>query len=307
MKKCCIIADMKKILFVLFILFNFAGQAFAAPHKIISLNPVGTEILFALGQGNKVAGVTTYCDYPQEAKKKPKIGDYFNGTNIESLIANGIDLVVISDLQDSLIPRLKRLGINYAVIRQANITEVYNSIRVVGKLCNVQQKADELVRGIQNNLNYIKRKTAKYPKTTAVICVSRELSEPRIHSFYAAGDKTFYSELLEIAGGKNLVKSRSTNYQRISAEGLLVLNPNVIFDIVGDKTSYHSNMGKIDPDKLFDKKNLKNQWESSTCVTASKHGNIFILDGTLYLRPGLRMAEIALVFAKKLHPAAFTK
>lgn len=298
---------MKKILFVLFILFNFAGQAFAAPHKIISLNPVGTEILFALGQEDKIAGVTSYCDWPPEAKKKKRVADYFNGMNLESIIANGVDLLVISDLQDSLIPRLKRLGVNYVVIKQANIAEALNSVRAVGKACGAQKKADEIVRGIQKDLDAVRKKTAVCRKPSVVICVSRELSEPRVRNFYAAGHETFYSELLDIAGGRNLVKSRSTNYQRISAEGLTALNPDAIIDVVGDKSVYHSDIKKIDVNTLFNKANLKRQWTSSAAVKAARDGRVYIFDGTLFLRPGPRMAQIALAFAKALHPDIFSK
>ncbi len=296
---------MKKFITVLLILLALWSPAYAAPKKIVSLTPVGTEILFALGQGNKIAGVTTYCDWPPEAKQKKCVGDYFNGTNLERLLAGGVDLVVVSDLQDSLILRLKQTGIKYAVIKQATIQEVLASIKSVGKICGEDKKADSLVRGIQKDLDTIRKKTAKYPKPSVVICVSRELSEPGIRSFYAAGHETFYSELLEIAGGKNIVKSRATNYQRISYEGLLSLNPDRIIDVVGDKSVYHSDIKKVDLDKIFDKRNLKRQWTSLTGVKAAADGNIHIFSGTLYLRPGPRMAQIALSFAKALHPEAF--
>ncbi|MBQ0055673.1 MAG: ABC transporter substrate-binding protein [Synergistaceae bacterium] len=296
---------MKKFITVLLILLALWSPAYAAPKKIVSLTPVGTEILFALGQGNKIAGVTTYCDWPPEAKQKKCVGDYFNGTNLERLLAGGVDLVVVSDLQDSLILRLKQTGIKYAVIKQATIQEVLASIKSVGKICGEDKKADSLVRGIQKDLDTIRKKTAKYPKPSVVICVSRELSEPRIRSFYAAGHETFYSELLEIAGGKNIVKSRATNYQRISYEGLLSLNPDRIIDVVGDKSVYHSDIKKVDLDKIFDKNNLKRQWTSLAGVKAAVDGNIHIFSGTLYLRPGPRMAQIALSFAKALHPEAF--
>lgn len=295
---------MKKLFLSFAILLLSVCGAYAAPQKIISLNPVGTEILFALGQGGKVVGVTKYCDYPEEAKKKPRVGDYSSGMNLESMLEQGIDLVVLSDLQDSLMPRLKKLGIKYVVIKQANISEVFSSIQAVGKACGQEKKADSIVKNIKGQLENIRKKVEKCKKPTAVICVSRELSEPKVRSFYAAGNETFYSNLLEIAGGKNLVKSRSTNYQKISHEGLLSLNPEVIIDVVGDKSVYHSTLKKLDTDKLFDRKNLKRQW-SDVNIKAVKNGNIFIFDGTLFLRPGPRMAQIALAFAKALHPEVF--
>jgi len=282
-----------------------AGTAFAAPKNIISLSPVGTEILYALGQGDKITGVTSYCDYPPEARKKPKVADYFNGMNLESLLARRVDLVVVSDLHESLIPRLETLGIKHIIVKQTNIQDVFNSIRILGKACDVPQKSDMLVRNIQQDLDGIKKRVAKYDRPTTVICVSRELSDPAIRFFYAAGNETFYSDLLEFAGGQNLVKSRFSYYQRMSFEGLTSYNPEVIIDIVGDKSAYHDNIKKTDLNKLFDKRKLKEQWLRAYRVKATQSGKVYIFDGTLFLRPGPRMAQIALAFARALHPEAF--
>lgn len=292
---------MKKTVLFLLLILIFAQTAFAAPKNIISLSPVGTEILFALGQGDKITGVTKYCDYPPQAKKKPRVTNYFDGLNPEALITRKVDLVVVSDIQELTIPRLQKLGIKYVVVKQATITDIFDSILAVGKLCGAEKKAQALVAQIQSELNEIRQKTAKYPKPSVVISVSRELSEPAVRGFYAAGNATFYNNLLEAAGGKNSVKSRYSNYARISQEGLVSLNPQVIFDIVGDKTSYHDDLKEADLNKLFDKKKLKRQWMSSN-VTAAKTGQIYIFDGTVFLRPGPRMAEIARAFARALHP-----
>jgi len=296
---------MRKIIFSLFITLIFVTAACAAPKKIISLNPVGTEILFALGQGDKVVGVTKYCDYPPQAKKKPVVADYFNGMNIETLLRRNIDLVVVSDLQDALVARLKKQGIKYVVIHQSTVSDVYTSIIEVGRACNAEDTAIALVTKIKTDLAQIKHKVAKCNRPTAVICISREISDPSIKNFYAAGNETFYSDLLDIAAGHNIVKSRSTNYQHISTEGLVALNPEVIIDIVGDKSAYHDNIKKTDLNKLFDKRKLKEQWLRAYRVKATQSGKVYIFDGTLFLRPGPRMAQIALAFAQALHPEAF--
>lgn len=296
---------MKKTVLILLFILTLTGAASAAPKNIISLSPVGTEILYALGQEDKITGVTSYCDYPPEAAKKPKVADYFNGMNLESLLARRVDLVVVSDLHESLIPRLETLGIKHVIVKQTNIQDVYASIRALGKACDVPQKSNMLVRNIQQDLDGIKKRIEKYGRPATVICVSRELSDPAIRFFYAAGNETFYSDLLEIAGGHNLVKSRFSYYQRISYEGMTAFNPEVIIDIVGDKSAYHDNVKNSDLNLLFDKHKLKSQWQRAFRVKATQSGRVYIFGGTVFLRPGPRMAQIALSFARALHPKAF--
>ncbi|MDO4988285.1 MAG: ABC transporter substrate-binding protein [Synergistes sp.] len=278
----------------------FARDAFAAPHRIVSLSPVGTEILYALGQGKNIVGVTKFCDYPPEARKKPQVGEYAQ-VNFEDILLRETDLLVIQDMHAQFCSALARLGIPFVIVRQKSMAEIYDSICELGRLCSQEKKAAALVSRMKQEVADVRAKVRGRPVRTVLLAVSRELSEPKISVVYAAGKKTFYNELIEAAGGKNIISSVSAAYPKVSQEGIVSLDPDVIIDLVGDRSYYHA-MENIDLDKVFGGNFLKNQWAKSVSVKAVTAGRVSVLAGTMYLRPGPRLGKILYEFAKAVHP-----
>lgn len=278
----------------------FGAASHASPKRIASLTPVGTEILFDLGQGPNIIAVTEFCDYPAEALAKPKLGS-FAGINFEALIAMKTDLLVLQDMHAQFKPQLDRLKIPYVILKQNSVDEICADIIMLGEICGVEEKAADRVASIRADLAGIASKTANATRPKVMLCVSRELSESKINSFYVAAANNFYNELISLAGGENVSKETRAAYPHISVEGLLKLNPDVIIDLVGDRNYYHSKE-RIDVDVIFSKEYLARQWKNSAAVNAVKKGNITILEGTVYLRPGPRVARIVLAFARAIHP-----
>lgn len=294
MRKCTIVC------LVLCLSLLLAVQCQAAPKRIVSLTPVGTEILFDLGQGDNIIGVTDFCDYPPEAAQKPKIGGYAE-FNFEALLAMKTDLLVLQDIHEQFTPQLDRLKIPYVILGQDSIEGIYTSIMRLGELCGVKERAARRVSAIRADLAKIAARTAGAKRPTVLLSVSRELSDSKINGFYIAAADNFYNELIKLAGGQNVSKETRAAYPHISLEGLLKLDPDVIIDLVGDRKFYHSK-DRVDPDKFFNVKYLTEQWQNSAKVKAVINGNITILEGTVYLRPGPRVASIVLAFAKAIHP-----
>lgn len=294
-----LVKALKTVFLLLFILMS-ASHADASPNRIVSLSPVGTEILYMLGQERNIAAVTNFCDYPPEAKQKPKVGG-FTDVSMENLIAMNADLIVLQDLHKKLALNLEKLGVPYVTIRQESVEDIYDSIVAVGKACGAEEQAERLSSEIKSQINDVAAKAASLPKRRVLLCVSRELSEPRISVFYAAGGKTFYDELITLAGGENVLKDFEAAYPRVSAEGLVALDPEAIIDLVGDSAYYHS-PGNIDKETVFSEERLMGQWKSGPQVEAVRDGRVSILRGTMYLRPGPRITEILRVFAEAIHP-----
>lgn len=290
----------KLFLPIFLIMLILPVTAWASPKRIISMTPVGTEILFALGQGDNIIGVTNFCDYPPEANKKPKMGD-FAALNFESLMAMKTDLLLLQDMHMQFTPQLDRLKIPYIVMKQNTIDEICDSITRLGKICSSQDKAQKMVSGILADVKMVTSKVKGLDKPKVLLCVSRELSEKQINTFYVAGNNNFYGEMIALAGGENAVTEKKISYPQVSLEGLMTINPNVIIDLVGDKTFYHSK-DKIDVDTIFNEKYLKGQWQRSAKVDAVNKGRIYIMQGTVYLRPGARSGMILKAFAKAIHP-----
>lgn len=295
---------MKKLKFILPFLSILAvilsGPAEASPERIISLTPVGTEILFALGRGDKIIGVTDFCDYPAEAAQKPKMGD-FAAVNFEAVMSMRADLLLLQDMHMQFTPQLDKLKIPYLVMKQNSIDEICSSIVRLGEVCSAQGKAAKLVSDIRADVDLVRSKVKGLHRPKVILCVSRELSEYQINSFYVASNNNFYGEMIALAGGENAIKEKKTAYPQVSLEGLMKIDPNVIIDLVGEKTFYHSK-DNIDVETIFNNKYLRGQWERSAKVDAVKNGRIYIMQGTVYLRPGARSGKILKAFAKAIHP-----
>lgn len=285
---------------IFFICFMALPPACAAPQRIVSFSPVGTEILFALGQKERIAAVTDFCDYPPEALKKPKVGG-FASINYEMLILMKADLVVLQDMHSQLVPQLKSLKIPYVILKQESIEGICKSITELGRICGSGTIAERMVKNILSEVGSLRAKVKGKARPSVMVCVSRELSEPVISTIYIAGQNNFYNELIDIAGGVNVSKERRIAYPQVSPDGISKMNPNIIIDLVGDKSYYHSK-DKIDLETIFSTKYLKNQWMRSVSADAVKRGRIAVMNGTVYLRPGPRVGEVLRSFAEAIHP-----
>ena len=285
---------------IFFICFMALPPACAAPQRIVSFSPVGTEILFALGQKERIAAVTDFCDYPPEALKKRKVGG-FASINYEMLILMKADLVVLQDMHSQLVPQLKSLKIPYVILKQESIEGICKSITELGRICGSEAIAERMVKNILSEVGSLRAKVKGKARPSVMVCVSRELSEPVISTIYIAGQNNFYNELIDIAGGVNVSKERRIAYPQVSPDGISKMNPNIIIDLVGDKSYYHSK-DKIDLETIFSTKYLKNQWMRSVSADAVKRGRIAVMNGTVYLRPGPRVGEVLRSFAEAIHP-----
>ena len=288
------------LIFIIILITSLPVAVAAAPKRIVSLSPVGTEILFELGQGANIIGVTNFCDYPPEAAKKHKMVD-FAAINFETVIAMKTDMLVLQDMHMQFTPQLDKLRIPYIVLKQNSIDEICDSIARLGKICGKDKKAAALVSKIRGEVANITVKVRGRAKPKVLLCVSRELSEPQINSFYAAGRNNFYGEVITLAGGENASKEKKISYPQISLEGLMQINPDVVIDLVGEKTFYHSK-DNIDVNTVFNDRYLKGQWQRSAKVNAVKNGRIYIMNGTVFLRPGPRIGIMLKAFAKAIHP-----
>ncbi len=253
-----------------------------------------------LGQEANIIGVTDFCDYPPEARRKPKVGG-FTDISLEYLLSTNADLIVLQDIHKELASKLSRLNLPYVIARQGRLEDIYQSISTIGRACFKEELAKRRISEIEASVAEIAEKASRFPKKRVLLCVSREISEPRISLFYAAGGKTFYDELITLAGGQNVLKDAEAAYPRVSAEGLITLAPEVIIDLVGDSAYYHAS-GNIDNELVFSEERLVEQWKSAPQVEAVSEGRITILRGTVFLRPGPRIHEILKAFAAAIHP-----
>ncbi len=124
------------------------------PERIISLSPANTEILYALGLGDKIVGVTDYCDYPEEVATKEKIGGY-SDPNIEKIISLNPDLILATGIYLKPIEELEKLGVPSVAIEPENIDEMLDSIEIIGKATGRHKEAMDLIDNLKARIKKV--------------------------------------------------------------------------------------------------------------------------------------------------------
>jgi iron complex transport system substrate-binding protein len=283
------------ILFFVLLLWSAGQPAPANPartvERIISMSPAATEILFHLSLGARLIGVTQFCDYPPEAKDIPRVADMLD-INLETLLDLAPDLVVLVDLNASLQERIERLGIATFVLRQETLAELCDSIEALGRVCSAPEKGKTAADSIRGALAEAGRLTAGLGRPRVAVAVDRDITDPVIRSLYIAGRDSFYDEMIRLAGGRNAFEIRGVTYPKLSPEGLIGLDPDVVIDLVGD----HRIAAGVD------QKALEAQWRSIPELKALKEGRIHLLTGNYALRPGPRVVRAIYDFMGFIHP-----
>jgi iron complex transport system substrate-binding protein len=258
--------------------------------RIVSLAPSVTETLFALGVGDRVVGVTRYCDYPPEAMDRPVIGGYLD-LNYEAIVALGPDLVVgIRDSAEAL-DRLRGLRLATLEVDQHDVSGILDSITTIGEACAVPNRADELADDVRSRIADVTRRTAGLRRPRALVVVDRATGTGSVTTVWAAGPSTFYHELLELAGGSNAIENGFVVYPEVSVEGLLSIDPDVILEVTAELET-----------RGLDRETLRMDWDGLSTLRAVRSGKMYVLDQEYMVIPGPRVAQIIERFAHVLHP-----
>lgn len=253
------------------------------PKRIVSLSPALTEILFALGLDEEIVGVSTYCDYPQEAKTKEKMGG-FEDPNIEIIAAKQPDMVFISaGVQEEVIDKLEKLDLKVVVLDADTISEVIDNIAMAGIFTGKESMAQELTAQMKARLAAVTGKVRGLPRPRVFFEV---WDEPLM----SAGSASFIHNIIETAGGINAAAENSKRYYTFSVEKLLEADPDFYF------INAHSH----NPQDIKDRKGYN-------VLRAVLNNNVFTIDDNLIGRAGPRVIEGLEQMAAILHPEAFNK
>lgn len=258
------------------------------PERIVSLAPSNTEILFALGLGDKLVGVTEYCDYPPEAKEIPNIGG-FSTPNIEEIVALSPDLVIAAPRHEGeIIPQLEEKGLTVFALAPKTFDTILDAITLLGEVTGSNEEASQLVADMQNRIKAVTDKTDSLP----------EDKRPRV--FYltwhdplkTSGLETLHHELIEKAGGRNIFSDVS-GVQSVDLEVLVARDPQVMIAGIG--------MGSGE-DKPFQYLKTESRLKNTE---AGKNDRIYGIDMDTTGRGGPRIVDGLEQFAKCIHPEIF--
>ncbi|BER93318.1 ABC transporter substrate-binding protein [Atrimonas thermophila] len=258
------------------------------PARIVSLAPSCTEMLFALSLSQKIVGVTTYCNFPQEALSKEKVGT-ITEVELEKLLSLQPDLVVASSLNpQELLTRLEELGITVYLVNPQNIEEILSDLEKLAKICGVEEKGETLVHSLRERIKRVEEKTAGMPEAQKPLVFHLIWHQP----IWTAGKGTFIDELIEKAGGKNAA-SDLEGYVSIELEELLRRNPDIITVVEN-----HGDAQNLPYQFLLQDQRLQT-------LKAVKERRVARVDSDIVSRPGPRIVQALEIFAKIIHPEIF--
>ncbi len=253
----------------------------ATPHRIISLAPNVTEILFSLGLGREVVGVSSYSDYPAAAKRLPVVYT-FNGPNIEKILALKPDLLIAAAIvTPAAIAKLRSLHLPVLVTDPSTVPDILKDIQLVGAATGARGAATTEVAGLQRRIDRVKtvmRHIQARPR------VFYEL-DPK--SFYTGGKGSFVDSLITLAGGVNIAGKIANPYPALSAETLIASNPQYI--ILGDY-NYGTTVASVAARPGFG------------LISAVKDHHVYAFNDDLISRPGPRIVDGLERLAVLIHP-----
>ncbi len=254
------------------------------PERIVSLAPSNTELLFAVGAGNNVVGVTDYCNYPYnftawaETGNMTSIGNYWQPA-IEPIIALEPDLVLASgDASSEVANKLRNIGYNVLILEATDINGVLRDIFLVGQATNNTENAQALVNELHERIDTV-TETIAAANATKLKVYDEIWNDPLM----AAGPGTFISDLISLAGGENIFDDAATDWPIVSSDSVISKNPDIILSLSTDIAS-------------------RSGWSS---INAVKNDKIYQIDDDIFSRPGPRLIDALEILSKIIHPELF--
>lgn len=265
-------------------LSDFSGASVTItkkPERIISVVPSTTEILYALGLGDKLVGVSDFDDYPEDVKSKPKVGGFSN-PNLEKIISLKPDVIFVgTPFGKENAEKLKSMGITVILAEAKSFDQIYDSIDLIGKVTGTEEKARELIESMKAKIEEIRNKVKDKEKPRVYFVVSLGKSN------WTAGKGTFIDEVINLAGGEN-VAADVDGWAEYSIEKIVEKNPQIIIT-----TNHGASIEDIKKAEGYKK------------TDAVKNNRVFMVDENTVVRPSNRIVLGIEEVAKVLHPDVF--
>ena len=269
-----------------------AAPPVARVKRIVSLVPNVTEMIYAMGAGDRMVAVSSYDTYPPEVKKLPDVGALLN-PNVERILSLKPDLVVVYASQDDLKKQLARAGIAVYDSRPGGLDGVTATVRDVGARIGAGPAADALAGRIARGLDDIRRRVAGRTRPRTLLVFGRERLSLR--GIYASGGTGFLHDMLVAAGGDNVFADVKTESVQASTEQIIARRPEVVLETRATNSAFPS--GERDAEART--------WSRLGSVPAVRNGRVFFLFDDRVVVPGPRVVEGTLEIARALHPDAF--
>ncbi len=260
------------------------------PQRIVSLAPSNTEILFALGLGDKIVGTTDYCDYPEAAKSKPRVAGYIN-PDLEKMVSQQPDLIIADAIhENTVLPALEKLDLTVIVTSATSLDVVLNDIKLIGEITGKSKAAARLVDDLSERIQAVTTKTSELTPEQRPGVLYTIWYDP----IWTMGSGTFTDDLIWKAGGANIFSEDFEKSHVVSLEAIISKNPQIII-VSGMGTT-----GDLIYNNIMKESRLAE-------VDAMRNSRIYkISDANLIERPGPRVVDGLEEVAKFIHPEIFS-
>lgn len=254
------------------------------PTRIVSLAPSVTEMLFAIGAGEQIVGVTSFCDYPAEAQAKPKVGGSFPNLEVVLSLKPTLVLAPRDFIRPDMVAKLDQLKIALFILDANTLEDVFRHIQTIGRIVGRSEKADAVTTGLRRRVAEIKARTTAASRPRVFYVLN---SDPLM----SVGPGSFIHQLIELAGGANVAAGSPVSYPRLSLEEVVRQDPEVILFPVGTEEGI--------PDQE------QQRWLRWPTLSAVKQNRFVRIPSVLLDRPGPRVVEGLELLARRLHPDLF--
>jgi iron complex transport system substrate-binding protein len=261
----------------------------ADAHRVISIIPATTEMLFAMGAGDRVVAVGSYDRFPPEVDRLPRVGALLD-PDVERIIALRPDLIVVYRTQEELKAKLDRARISYYSYAHSGLADVTETMRSLGARVGVGAQADALAARIERQLTDIRARVEKSPRPRTLLVFGREPGSLR--NIEASGGEGFLHDMLEAAGGADVLGDVRRQSVVMTTEMVLARAPDVIIEL----RYARNDSGRSDD---------MHAWDALLSVPAVRNHRVLALRGEEFVVPGPRVGIATERLARALHPGAF--
>jgi len=282
-------------------LFLLSAAAGAAAERIVSLAPSVTELLFALGVGGEVVGVSDYCTGPPEALELPRVGGFVVAPNSERIVALRPTLLLTAGADEQLAPLARAQAIPFRALSMDSLAEVRGAIGEVGRLVHREAAARALVASFDARLAAVGRRYGGAVPIPTLLVLSRPSG--RLAGLMTCNRTSFLSELLTLAGGRNCFAEAPYRYLTPGLERIVAAAPAAILELAPETRSW-SGRGRGQGVGEGEQRRRIAEWAPFTTIPAVRHHRIRVLTDPDLLVPSIHLPEVAEAMARALHGEA---
>ena len=271
------------------LLVNLSAQseqtAGSKPRRIVSLAPSVTETLFALGAGEQLVGICTFCDFPREVERIDRIGSYL-APNVEAIVAKAPDVVIgVPPNSPEAVAALRRAGLRVVIVQVDTIEQIEAAMRTIAHEAGRDAQGETLLAELRQRMAAVRARLEGAPQRRVLMVVGQ-------NPLIAVGSGIFLNELITQAHGINIAADTNQQWPRLSLEVAVAKQPEVIID---------GSMGSEEKDET----QLFGVWQNFPELPAVRNGRLYGRRSYTLLRPGPRLAEGFEEIARLIHPERF--